>query len=361
MIDGRRFGQVEDFVLGKKGALLEAGAGFGWFSLKPLRGTFLALTPVLDFISSCGIQKIILGEVKVKEIIAWFIMMTVLPAAFIAGCGDNKAPTSPPPPTGSTATPTKTSSRTPTMTWTHTVTRTVTATRTVTKTPTVTPTGTQAATLTPTSLPVQAMVNLGTAANYAVLAYSEVTNSGASTLCGSLGLYPLTQVDGGIQINCGGASNVANGAANIAKQNLGTAYTDAAGRTGGMLLSGGADLGGLTLYPGLYTGDGDISISSADLTLDAKGNSNAVFIFQVNGVLNVTSGRQVFLNNGAQSKNVFWQVTDYCSLGTTVHFVGAIMAYNSVTMNTLATLDGHAFGSNGNVTLLANTIIDPTP
>ncbi|HEY5038514.1 MAG TPA: ice-binding family protein, partial [bacterium] len=118
-------------------------------------------------------------------------------------------------------------------------------------------------------------------------------------------------------------------------------------------------IGGQTLSPGLYTEAGTLLISSSDLTLDAKGNPNAIFIFQVSQILNVTSGRRVNLIGGAQAKNVFWQVADYCSLGTTVSFVGNILAYNSVTLNTNAVLSGRALGSNGNVTLLANTITKP--
>jgi hypothetical protein len=207
----------------------------------------------------------------------------------------------------------------------------------------------------------QAAVNLNSAAAYAVLAYSGVTNSGKSTLCGSLGLAPLSSVGGGISLICGGVQNVDNTAANLAKGDLSTAYTDAAGRTGGSLIPGGGDIGGLTLYPGLYTDGGDLSISSADLTLDAKGDSNAVFIFQVAGILNATSGRKVLLTNGTTTANVFWQVAGYCSLGTTVSFAGTIMAYTSVTLNTGAVLNGRALAENGNVTLLANTITDPTP
>ena len=141
---------------------------------------------------------------------------------------------------------------------------------------------------------------------------------------------------------CGGVKNVANGAALTAKTDLSTAYTNIAGRSGGVLLPGGTDIGGLTLYPGLYTCDGNLSISSADLTLDALSNPNAIFIFQVSGILDVTSGRQVFLNTGAQSKNVFWQVTDYCSLGTTVHFVGTILAGKAITI-TGGTYNGYTF------------------
>ncbi len=217
---------------------------------------------------------------------------------------------------------------------------------------------TQQLTVTPPTQ-VQATVNLGAAANYGVLAYSKITNSGPTTICGDLGIYPLSSVGGGIVLSCGGVREIDNGTANTAKLNLGTAYTDAAGRTGGSTLSPNADIGGLTLYPGLYKETGDLSISSADLTLNGNGSSTSVFIFQTAGILNVTSGRHVILTNGATAANIFWQVAGYCSLGTTVSFMGTIMAYTSVTLNTGAVLHGRALAENGDVTLLTNTITVP--
>jgi len=328
-----------------------------------------------------------------KKLIGTFMALLGLSAAFLAGCKHTTTtPAAPQAPVATftstrtatvtstrtmtaSATMTRTASPTPTATATFTHTPTATATSTLTLTPTVTPTSTDSltptetatmtmtptATLSPTPQNVQGMVLLGSALNYVGLAYSQITNSGASTFCGSLGLYPGSQVDGGIVVLCGGTTDVANGAANTAKLDLSNAYTDAASRTGGAILPTGDDLGGLTLYPGLYTDGGNLSISSADLTLDALGDVNAVFIFQVSGVLDVTSGRQVLLSGGAKADRVFWQVSDYCSLGTTVSMVGNILAYNSVTLNTGAFLEGRAFGSNGNVTLLANTITKPAP
>jgi hypothetical protein len=154
-------------------------------------------------------------------------------------------------------------------------------------------------------------------------------------------------------------SDVDDTAANHAKGDLSTAYTTTAGRPGGSFLLSGSNIGGQTFYAGLYKDKGDLSISSGNLTLDGLGNPNAVFIFQVSGDLLATSGRQVILAGGAQAANVFWQVAGYCSLGTTVSFVGTIMAYTSVTLNTGATLNGRALAENGDVTLLTNTITIP--
>ena len=212
---------------------------------------------------------------------------------------------------------------------------------------------------------VQLPVNLGSAANYVILSYTGISNSGPSTTCGGYGVYPdgLTSITGSPAIveNCGGAIDVGDGTANTAKLDLGTAYTDAMGRPVGATLPPGADIGGQTLYPGVYLESGNINISSADLTLDAQGNPNAVFIFQVKtgGDLIVGPNRQVILIGNAQASNVFWAVSGYCSLDTTVSMVGNIMAYTSVTLNTGAVLSGRALASNGDVTLLSNTITHP--
>ena len=310
-----------------------------------------------------------------KKIIGCLIVIASIPAILMPGCTRQyTTPVFPMIPTlTATRTATKTPSATAVLTVTRTVTLTVTATpsQTATRTPTetVTATPTETPTTTPTSTPQvnPAGVNLGSAANYVILAYTGISNSGPSTTCGGYGLYPngFTSVTGSPAIveSCGGAINVGDGTASTAKLDLGTAYTDAMGRPTGATLAPGGDLGGQTLYPGVYTISSDLLLSSADLTLDALGDTTGIFIFQVKtgGNLVVDPGRQVILAGGAQAGNVFWAVSGYCSLDTTVSFVGNIMAYTSVTFNTGAVLLGRALASNGDVTLLSNTITKPTP
>jgi hypothetical protein len=205
------------------------------------------------------------------------------------------------------------------------------------------------------------MVNLNSAANYGVLAYSAITNSGASTVCGNIGLDPGTEIDGGIYSACLGVVDFNNSFALTAETDLGTAYTDAMGRATGATIPAGTDIGGQTLYPGVYTIGGNLNIASADLTLSSLGTTNGVFIFQIKDGNNlvVGPGRQVILAGGAQAANVFWAVSGYCSLDTTVSFVGNIMTYTSVTLNTGAVLQGRALAETGDVTLLGNTITVP--
>src|SRR5581483_11455067 len=136
-------------------------------------------------------------------------------------------------------------------------------TRTATGTPTITATPMNTATPQFGQLPV----NLRSAASYVVLAYSQVTNSGPSKLCGNLGLSPGSSAGGGYSMGCGGVIEVDDTPARNAKLDLTTAYNDAAGRTTPALVAG--NLGGRTLYPGLYKSTGSLEITSGDLTLDA--------------------------------------------------------------------------------------------
>jgi hypothetical protein len=95
------------------------------------------------------------------------------------------------------------------------------------------------------------------------------------------------------------------------------------------------------------------------VTLDARGNANAVFIFQIGSTLTTIGSTQVVLAGSAQAKNVFWQVGSSATLGTSSIFMGTIMALQSITVDTGATLTGRALARNGAVTLDSNTITAP--
>ena len=210
----------------------------------------------------------------------------------------------------------------------------------------------------PMALSAQAPVGLGTDQSFAVLAGSAVTNTGPSVISGSVGLAPGSAVSGfppGIVL--AGTTEVANGVALQAKNDLVTAYNDAAGRSSTATVSG--DLAGRTLTSGVYTSASTLGLSG-QLTLDAQGNPNAVFIFQAGSSLIVGSSSQVILIGGAQACNVYWQVGSSATLGTASAFVGNIMALTSITMTTGATLQGSALARNGAVTLDTNTITKAT-
>ncbi len=210
----------------------------------------------------------------------------------------------------------------------------------------------------PFAFSAQAPVGLGTAGSFAVLAGSAVTNTGPSVISGSIGLDPGSAVTGfppGLVI--AGTTQVANGVTLQAKNDLVTAYNDAAGRSSTATVSG--DLAGRTLTPGVYTSASSLGLSGA-LTLDAQGNSSAVFVFQAGSTLIAGSGSQINLIGGAQACNVYWQVGSSATIGTGSSFVGNIMALTSITMTTGATLDGRALARNGAVTLDTNTITRAT-
>ena len=204
----------------------------------------------------------------------------------------------------------------------------------------------------------QAGVVLGTAGNFAVLAGSTVTSTGATTVNGDLGVSPGTAVTGFPPGIVNGTIHAGDSAAAQAELDLTTAYNDAAGRTVHPVTVAG-NLGGLTLTPGLYKSTSSLEISSGDLTLDAQGNANAVFIFQIASTLTTTSGRQVILSGGAKAANILWQVGSSATLGTTSVFKGTIMADQSITLATGATLDGRALARIAAVTLDANVVTAP--
>lgn len=200
----------------------------------------------------------------------------------------------------------------------------------------------------------QATVGLGTANTFAVLAGSTVTNTGPSVIGGDVGLAPGSAVTGfppGI-VNAG-TIHVNDGMAMSAKSDLTTAYNDAAGRSSTATIS--SDLAGRTLVSGVYTSATSLGLSG-NLTLDAQGDPNAVFIFQAGTTLTTGAGAVVTLIGGAQACNVFWQVGSSATIGTGSRFIGVIMALDSISMTTGATLQGSALARNGAVTLDTNTI-----
>jgi hypothetical protein len=202
----------------------------------------------------------------------------------------------------------------------------------------------------------QAPVALASDAPFAVLAATTVTTIPTTTINGDLGVSPGNTVTGSPIVN--GTLHLGEPTAAQAQLDLTAAYNDAAGRTVGAITIAG-NLGGLTLAPGLYKSATSLEISSGDLTLDAQGDPNAVWIFQMGSTLITTVGRQVILSGGATAANVFWQVGSSATIGVSSVFKGIIMADQSITLNTGATLEGRALARNGAVALDANTISIP--
>ena len=198
--------------------------------------------------------------------------------------------------------------------------------------------------------PVNLCPNMG---NFSVLAGSTVTNTGSTTVSGDVGLSPGTSVTGFPPGLVGGTTHIADGAASLAQAALTAGYIDAAGRAGGTAVSG--DLVGKTLTTGVYTSTSSLA-NSGDLTLDAQGNPDAVFIFQIASTLTTGSGSKIILANGAKACNVFWQVGSSATLGTNSVFKGNILALTSITITTGVNLEGRALARNGAVTLDTDVI-----
>lgn len=216
-------------------------------------------------------------------------------------------------------------------------------------------------------------VGLGTTAPFAILAGTpNITNVPTSVISGDVGLSPATGA--GIGLTCAEVTGtiysvdaagplpcrVTNaGLLTTAKSDLVTAYDDAAGRAGGLPVAAN-ELAGKTLTHGVYTSAAAMALSGGGtLTLDGGGDANAVFIFQLGTLLTVSNASTVSLVNGAQSCNVFWKV-DSASIGTTATFRGTILALTSITVANGSTIDGRLLARNGNVTLIADTIVRPT-
>lgn len=208
------------------------------------------------------------------------------------------------------------------------------------------------------SMAAQPTVNLGLTESYAVLAGSEITNTGTTTINGDaggdIGLYPGTAYTGGTDVTASGTVHLADGEAIAAKDDLVTAYDDAAGRTPVTTIP--TELGGVTLTPGTYdSADGTFQITGT-LTLDAQGDPDGVFIFKAASTLITASDSNVELINSARYCRTFWPVGSSATLGTNSHFVGHIFAMTSITADNGATVQGQLLARNGAVTLNNNTI-----
>jgi hypothetical protein len=200
-------------------------------------------------------------------------------------------------------------------------------------------------------------VPLGTADPFAVLAGSTVTNTGASVVNGDLGLWPGTAVTGfppGI-VTPPGAIHATDAVALQAQNDLTTAFNFAGGEACDVNLTG-QDLGGLTLTPGVYCFSSSAQLTGT-LTLNAQGDPNAVFLFQIGSTLTTASSSAVTFTNSGQGDSVFWQVGSSATLGTTTSFAGNIMALSSITLDTGANIQcGRALARNGAVTMDTNQI-----
>jgi Ice-binding-like len=214
--------------------------------------------------------------------------------------------------------------------------------------------GLMGATLTSPSHAQQAP-SLLTAASFAVLAGSTVTNTGSTVINGNVGVSPGSAVTGFPPGIVNGVISVADAVAAQAQIDNISAYNVLAGKPVTTNLTG-QDLGGKTLIAGVYGFNTSAQLTGT-LTLNGQGNPNSVFIINTGSTLTTASGSSISLINGAQGGNVFFRVGSSATLGTSTSFVGDILALTSITLNTSAKIIcGDALAQNGAVTLDSNTI-----
>ncbi|MBB5640048.1 ice-binding family protein [Cryobacterium roopkundense] len=196
-------------------------------------------------------------------------------------------------------------------------------------------------------------VKLGTAGTYSALAGTSVSNSGATTLTGNVGVSPGTVLTGFPPGITSGSTHVNDSQSAQAQADLTTAYADAGARTPTATLSG--DLGGRTLTAGVYASTTALSLTG-DLLLDGEGNANAVFILQLDSTLTTAAGSTVRVINGAQVSRVFWRVAGSVSLGAASAFTGTMLSQGDITVGNSSGFIGRALSTAGAISLNATTL-----
>ena len=201
----------------------------------------------------------------------------------------------------------------------------------------------------------QPPVLLGAAEPFAVLGAGTVTSTGGSTVNGDLGLHPGTAITGFLPEQVTGGRHVGDAVAKRAHTDLTGAYEDAVSRPASRVLP--PDAGGLRLGPGVYKTGTVASLGlTGNLTLDAKGDPRAVFIFQIESTLTTAGDSSVSLAGGAQACNVFWQVGSSATLGSSSVLKGDVLALASISATDGVTVDGRLLARNGAVTLINDTV-----
>ncbi len=220
-------------------------------------------------------------------------------------------------------------------------------------------------------------------ARFGIISGVGVTNAAGPSEIHDLdvGIYPgvRTSITGFMDVD-GGPGLIINGAfyasddiappgvnamLNQAKLDLVAAYLFAEGATSPAPALVAGDQGGTTLYPGIYKSTSTLLIQSGDLTLDAQGDVNATWIFQIasdfttigGGPYPSPTGGNVILSGGAQAKNIYWQVGSSAIIGDYTSFKGNILALTSITMNSFSRAQSRMLTQNAAVTLTSTNII----
>lgn len=204
---------------------------------------------------------------------------------------------------------------------------------------------------------------LGTAAGFAVLGGSTVTNIGSTTISGNLGVSPGSAVIGFPPGSVSGTIYTADAVAGQAQTDLTTAYLSLQALLPTTNLTD-QNLGGMTLTSGVYSFDSSAFLTGI-LTLNAQGRDNQFFVFQIGSTLitsSATTGStpsaKVQITNPGANDGVYWVVGSAATIGTYTQFEGNILSLAQIALETGATIDcGRALNQTpGPVTMDTNTI-----
>jgi uncharacterized repeat protein (TIGR01451 family) len=197
-------------------------------------------------------------------------------------------------------------------------------------------------------------VNLGAAEAYSVLAPS-VTSNGATAMSENLGSFPASVLAGDSPPIVLGETHLGDAQADAAKHSLDLAYGDAVLRESAPM--GSVNFAGASFTPGVYgTSDAMGFTASGTMTLDAQGDEDAVFIFQIGGALSMGASAGAKLVGGADACNVFWAVNGATTIGATAKFAGTMMADAGITVGANSRVNGRLLSDDAAITLASTAI-----
>ncbi|HTF80888.1 MAG TPA: ice-binding family protein [Cytophagales bacterium] len=210
-------------------------------------------------------------------------------------------------------------------------------------------------------LPAQEIVpltiTLGEASKFTVLAGSEVSSTEASVITGTVGISPGNSLKGFPPGVINGEKHI--GDAKDAQKDLAAAFKAGNEMTSPTIVTLKDNLGNLALVPGLYKAETSLELSSGDLTFDAKGDSNSIFVVQIPASLTVSPGSKMILQNGALPKNIYWLIGSSVNLDSTSVAKGIFIAEESIILKRGAALQGKALSKTGSVQLQGSSIVAP--
>ena len=191
------------------------------------------------------------------------------------------------------------------------------------------------------------VVPLGACATFALEAGSAMNFNGQETFIytGSIGVSPGTTIQGNYQVVAGSVEVTSTRSNQCAADRI-TAY-NAAAAAPCSANNTRTELSGLTLGPGVYCSGGAMTLSAGTLTLDARGDSTAEWIFQMTSTLITSPYTSFILLNGAQAKNVYWKVGSSATIGYSSSFIGNVIAYASISFGHDSVLVGRGLAGAG--------------